>query len=101
MCLRVEPVFTRATAYGSYEAGLRDLVDGQTVFGVVGGSAERFAEVIAPLRQAARKIRDAARVRALQFDHRIAFARQFERYAALRAATAFGETASEGADHAT
>lgn len=26
MCLRVEPVFTRAAAYGSYEAGLRDLV---------------------------------------------------------------------------
>jgi alpha-1,6-mannosyltransferase len=89
------PVVARA------RAGLRDLVDGQTVFGVAGGSAERFAEVIAPLRQAARQIRDAARVRALQFDHRIAFARQFERYAALRTATTFGETAPEGADHAT
>lgn len=26
MCLRVEPVFTRAAAYGSYEAGLRELI---------------------------------------------------------------------------
>ncbi len=26
MCLRVEPVFTRAAAYGSYESGLRELI---------------------------------------------------------------------------
>jgi ComF family protein len=26
MCLRVEPVFNRAAAYGSYQAGLRDLI---------------------------------------------------------------------------
>jgi alpha-1,6-mannosyltransferase len=87
------PVVVRAAA------GLRDLVDNRTVVGVHRGCAERFAEAIAAVRPLAAEIRDAARVRALQFDHRFMFARQFERYAALRHAAAFGEPESEEAAH--
>jgi len=86
-----------ATAF----AGMRDLVDNHTVIGLHRICAERYAEVIASIRPALREMRDPARVRALQFDHRITFARQFARYGALRAATAFGEAAPEGATHGT
>ena len=85
----------------SMSAGLRDLVDNRTVIGVHRISAERYAEAISAVRPAARDMRDPARIRALQFDHRITFARQFERYRALRAANAFGEAEPKGATHGT
>ena len=83
----------------SASAGLRDLVDNHTVIGVHRVCAERYAEAIASIRPAVPEMRDSARVRALQFDHRITFARQFERYQALRTANAFGEAEPKGATH--
>lgn len=83
----------------SGRAGLRDLVDNHTVVGVHRVSADRYAEVVAAVRGLAGAMRDGARVRALQYDCRITFARQFARYRALRAATSFGEPESEGATH--
>lgn len=80
-------------------AGLRDLVDQNAVIGVPSVRAERFAEAIAAVRPALAGMRDAARVRALQFDHRITFARQFDRYAGLRAAAAMDDVEAEGAAH--
>jgi alpha-1,6-mannosyltransferase len=88
---------TPVVACGS--AGLRDLVDNHTVIGVHRLTAERYAEAVTALRPAAAAMRDSARVRALQFDHRITFAGQFARYRTLRAATAFGEPEPEGAAH--
>jgi alpha-1,6-mannosyltransferase len=85
----------------SASAGLRDLVDNHTVIGVHRVCAERYAEAIASVRPVAGEMRDAARVRALQYDHRITFARQFDRYQALRAANAFGEAEPKGATHGT
>ncbi len=81
-------------------AGLAELVDQHAVTGVPRASAGRFAEAIAFLRPLAPELRDAARVRALQFDHRMAFTRQFARYAGLRAAATFGEAGTDGFVHA-
>lgn len=55
MCLRVEPVFTRASAYGSYEAGLRDLIHllkYQHVRPAANVLGRMLAEVVAELREA-------------------------------------------------
>jgi hypothetical protein len=41
-------------------------------------------------------VRDAARVRALQSDHRLTFARQFARYGALRVSATFASPAAGG-----
>lgn len=67
-------------------AGLLEFVDQHTVLGVERLTAVAFAEAIASVRVSVAERRDCARVRALQYDHRIAFARQFERYEQLRGA---------------
>jgi alpha-1,6-mannosyltransferase len=79
-------------------AGLRELVDNRTVIGVSRPCPDRYAEAIAAVRPNLGAMRDAARVRALEFDHRLAFARQFARYQALRASVAFAATPG-GAGH--
>lgn len=86
-------------AIAACRAGLRDFVDNHTVIGVHRVCADRFAEIVSAVRGNAAAMRDGARVRALQFDHRITFARQFARYAALRTAASFGEPEPEGATH--
>lgn len=86
-------------AVASASGGLRDFVDDHTVIGVHRVCAERYAEAIAAARPALRDMRDPARVRALQFDHRLTFAQQFARYSALRAANALGEAEPRGATH--
>jgi alpha-1,6-mannosyltransferase len=79
------------------QAGMRELVDHQTVIGVPRLCADRYAEAVASVRGALEAMRDAARVRALQFDHRITFARQFARYRALCMSAAYAEPAGGGA----
>jgi alpha-1,6-mannosyltransferase len=80
------------------QAGLRELVDERTVVGVARASGEAFAEAIAGVRSSLPAMRDAARVRALEFDHRITFARQFARYEALRASATFAAAPAGEAD---
>jgi alpha-1,6-mannosyltransferase len=83
--------------------GLLDFVDQHTVLGVPKAGAVEFAEAIASIRVCAGERRDSARVRALQYDHRMTFLRQFERYESMRAASGFGEpgdAAAQGAGHA-
>jgi alpha-1,6-mannosyltransferase len=76
-------------------AGVSDLVDQHAVIGLPKPSAARYAEAFFHLRTRAADLRDAARVRALQFDHRIMFREQFDRYAALRATLALGDADDE------
>jgi alpha-1,6-mannosyltransferase len=80
-------------------AGLRDLVDDRTVIGVRALAAERFADAVSAVRPMLATLRDAARVRALQFDDRITFARQFARYAQLRGAADLDAAETAGAGH--
>lgn len=81
-------------------AGVADLVDQHSVIGLPKATVARYAEAFFYLRGRAAELRDAARVRALQFDQRMLLKQQFERYAALRAAVAFGEAGSDGIAHA-
>jgi ComF family protein len=74
MCLRAEPVFTRAAAYGSYEAGLRELIHllkyqhvqpaanvlGRMLAEVIAGLAKSFGEqapLVVPVPLHAAKLR--------------------------------------------
>jgi alpha-1,6-mannosyltransferase len=81
-------------------AGVTDLVDQHSVIGLPKATVARYAEAFFYLRSRAAELRDAARVRALQFDQRILFQQQFERYTALRATVAFGEAGPNGVAHA-
>ena len=81
-------------------AGMTDMIDQHAVLGVSRPSAAAFAEALAFVRPLAAQLRDAARVRALQFDHRMMFVQQFARYMALRTAASFGEADSDEAAHA-
>ena len=81
-------------------AGVADLVDQHSVIGLPRVSVARYAEAFFYLRSRAAELRDAARVRALQFDQRILFKQQFERYSALRATVAFGEAGPDELAHA-
>lgn len=95
----VESLACGTPVIASASAGLRDLVDNHTVIGVHRLCADRYAEAVAAIRPGLREMRDSARVRALQFDHRITFSSQFARYRSLSVASAFGDPEPKGAAH--
>ena len=71
------PVIARASA------GLTDLIDGRAAFGVERSDVSALAEAIAEIAPMAASMRVDARARALEFNADRAFARLFNRYAAL------------------